>query len=241
MTRVVWLLVGGSAVGVVLATIVSTLYWGFAFRRPVVPEVWRATSVQSVTPLRAVRTGDRCTFEVAHGSDLRRELVDLRPYVSDFPQVRPLVELDDRGLLPAHVGVAPWLEPAALYQSVVDAGILVRGETGYDQAGCNEGYAVELELPGTGPRLLLTTAGPEVSNDHRPYYELLLRREGTRFVAERKRVTFFDVAGMEGAEWPVLHALFAVLSLLVGGVLWGVLTTARDLVSEFARRRPTRS
>jgi hypothetical protein len=164
----------------------------------------------------------------------------MRPHVEDVPQIRGLVGLDNRGLLPAEAMAPEWLDPKLLYQTVADAGIFVRGEPGHDKAGCLGGYVIEVSLPAKGPRLLLTAAGPEVSNDHHPFYEVVFRREGTRLIQERKRVTFFDIAGVEGAEWPVLHATFVVLFLLLAGVAWGVLSTAQTLMHWIEWRRPTR-
>jgi hypothetical protein len=231
--------VGCFVVGVTTGAVVSTNYWGYPFARPAIPEVAKARRVLSVTSLRAVRQGARCALEAETLPDLHQHLASRRKYVDEFPDLRALVALEDRGLLPPDARPPAWLEPSILYQAVVDAGILVRGDPGYDLAGCFGGYAIELSLPSGKSRLLFTAGGPEVSNDHHPYYEVLFRREGTGLIPERKRIAFFDIAGIEGLEWPLLHGIFVTLCFLVTGATAVVLLIAKGLARWVERRRPT--
>jgi hypothetical protein len=240
MSRAGWLFVGCGVVGVCLAAAVSTSYWGFPFGRPAIPEVAQATGVGWVAALRAAKEGSPCILEVAQAADLRHELAGMRGDVGDFPQIRALVGLDARGLLPSATKAPEWLDTSVLEKAVADTGMLVHGEAGYRQTGCYGGYLIEINLPAKESRLLLTAVGPEVSNDHHPFYEVVFRREGMRLIPERSRVTFFDIAGIEGFEWPILHAAFVMLCLLLAGCGWGVLSTARTAASFIAWRRRTR-
>jgi hypothetical protein len=242
MTRYkkVFLAIAGClTVGVCAGAVLSNWYWGYPFARPALPEASQARRVLSVTSLRAARRGSSCTLEAETIPDLRGHLAGLRKYVDEFPDLRALVALEDRGLLPREARAPAWLEPSVLYQAVVDAGIVVGGDAGYDTAGCFGGYAIELSLPSGESRLLLTAAGPEVSNDHHPYYELVFRREGTRLVPERKHASFFDIAGIEGLEWPLLHCICVLLCFLVAGASAAVFWMAKAVARWVERRRLT--
>jgi hypothetical protein len=69
--------------------------------------------------------------------------------------------------------------------------------------------------------------GGEVSNDHHPYYEFLFTTDSPGAAPKllSSQRFYYDVAGMEGVEWPVLLPVFALYGLiptipLQGFLLW---------------------
>ena len=66
------------------------------------------------------------------------------------------------------------------------------------------------------PLLFIGVRGGEVSNDHHPYYEFLFSNEssGGNLKLLSSQRFYYDVAGMEGMEWPVFLMVFAFLGLI---------------------------
>jgi hypothetical protein len=76
-------------------------------------------------------------------------------------------------------------------------------------------------------RQALWVGAAGVSNDHHPYYEFLFTTDSPgappKLLSSQR--FYYDVAGMEGVEWPVLLPVFALYSLiptipLQGFLLW---------------------
>jgi hypothetical protein len=209
--------------GVILGGVVSRAYWGYWFSRPSVPpEVIEARAVRSVTSLRAA-DGFSCVLESEYIPDFNADIARSRRYLSEFPFLQAVVALQDRGLLPIEARAPEWLDPSGFYRAVVDTGLLIQGDPGYDQSRCFGGYVIELVLPSGDTRLLLTAGGPQVSNDHHPYYEFLFRRLGNKLSLERHRIFYYDIAGIEGMDLPILHGFLAVLAapVVAAGFLLG--------------------
>lgn len=192
--------------GVVAGAAVSTYYWGFPFARPPVPEFDAATRVVSAAAVRAATDPGGCTLVHHPNLGLETAAEDAR----DFPELRGLMALRARGLLTAATPPPDWLNAPALYSAVRAAGVLVAPSAGHEGAGCFGGYVVEVGLPSGEARVVVVAAGPAVSTDHHPYYEVVFRRSGTQLTLDRTRLAYFDNAGLEGFEWPLLHGLFAV-------------------------------
>lgn len=203
--------------GVIAGAAVSTYYWGFPLARPSVPEFDAASRVVSLAAVRAVAGANGCTLAV----DLDLRLDAAAEHARDFPELRGLVALRARGLLTDATPGPAWLDAPALYDAVRAAGVLVTPEPGYDGAGCFGGHVVEVVTESGETRVVLVAGGPAVANDHHPYYEVVFRRSGAQLTLDRTRVAYFDIAGLEGFEWPLLHALFtaaaaAALALALG-------------------------
>ncbi|HUU35181.1 MAG TPA: hypothetical protein VMW48_14045 [Vicinamibacterales bacterium] len=218
LTRVVVATVACLLVGATIGAAASTYYWGFPFARPSVPEFDAATRVLSLAAVRAATGQGGCTLI----QDPNLGLDTMAPGAHDFPEVRGVMSLRARGLLTAATPSPDWLDAADLYAAVRAADVLVRPDPGYDDAGCFGGHVVEVGLPASETRVVVVGAGAAVSNDHHPYYEVVFRRSGARLSLERTRVAYFDVAGLEGFEWPRLHALFAAAAAAALGLALGV-------------------
>jgi hypothetical protein len=132
-----------------------------------------------------------------------------REYPYDAPRFRGLVALADRRLLPAAPPAAPPATLASAYASLGATGLLVPGEPGYPGAKRLFGVLIELEDE-TGSHLTFVgVSSAPVSNDHHAYYELLLEGLPPRVLSATR--SFYDIAGIEGAEWWVMWIVFAVL------------------------------
>ncbi len=206
------------AAGVAIGAAVSTYHWGFPFSRPSVPEFEAAARVVSLAAVRAVTGADGCTLQ--RDPDLRLDTSTAT--ARDFPELRGLMLLRARGLLTAATPQPDWLDAAALYAAVRAANVFVTPEPGYTGAGCFGGHVVEVVMPSGDTRVVVVAGGPAVSSDHHPYYEVVFRRAGTHLALERSRVAYFDVAGLEGFEWPLLHALFTLAAAVALGLGLGV-------------------
>lgn len=192
------------ATGVAAGAAVSTYYWGFPLARPAVPEFATATRVEALAAVRAVAGANGCTLAV--DPDLRLDAA--AEYARDFPELRGLVALRARGLLTDATPAPAWLDAPALYDAVRAAGVLVTPPPGYGDAGCFGGHVVEVALPSGETRVVVVAGGPAVAHDHHPYYEVVFRRTGTQLTLDRTRVAYFATAGLDGVEWPLLHAAF---------------------------------
>jgi len=103
--------------------------------------------------------------------------------------------------------------------------LTAKSSEGYDSGAELRGIIVGFSGPSGENRLLLALRGGQVSNDHYPFYEVLI--EGANplsFHVLHSQMFYFDVAGLEGLEWPVtlveaaflsapIVLIFAVLSL----------------------------
>jgi hypothetical protein len=148
---------------------------------------------------------------------------------------RLVVAFSQRGLLPK---TPPGVEPALvarLPHLLAATGLLVAPDPGYERYGLLGSLVVTGTDSGGTPLLLIGAAGDQVSNDHHPYYEALLRPrgDGTADLLDHNRF-FYDVAGIEGMEWKAAFVLAAILGLTVtipGAIAFGLLR------GELARRR----
>ena len=114
-----------------------------------------------------------------------------------------------------------------LYQVLDETGRLEAGEAGYPDAKELSGIVVEALGRDGRPQLFVGVRGGEVSNDHHPYYEFLFAIDspgGHPKLLSSQRF-YYDVAGIEGVEWPAFLPFLAfsalIPTLLVQGfLLW---------------------
>jgi hypothetical protein len=203
------------AAALLAAVIVSKQYWGYYFVRPPLDErVARARQVHSVSLVGTEQgaTGDT-RFVARRDLSLDEAIQRGRTYPYDAPHYGGLVALADRRLLPAALPSARPATVTSAYTSLEATGLLVSGEPGYPHARWLYGALVEFE-DDTGQVLTFVglTSG-QVSNDHHAYYELVLSApsgSGPPRVLSATRF-FYDIAGIEGAEWWVMWCVFTAL------------------------------
>ena len=200
------------SVGLVLGAWVSREYWGYFFLRPTTPAALRsAVALRSVTPVKPLGERVACTLQAdpEYSVQQRLQWAAEDPYYAH--EGRLLEHLVARGLDPVRAPRNEPLQVQAIHQQLRAKGVLVGGEPGYDNATCLSGAAVEVVDEQGRVALVAGLRGQQVSNDHYPYYEatfLPTAEHGWRLSSSQRY--FYDVAGIEGAEWPWLHGFFAL-------------------------------
>lgn len=137
---------------------------------------------------------------------------------------RILKNLANRNLLPA--------EPAKTFDGFPDldtlihqSGMLDPWDGKYDSWSKRSGVAVQALDKSGSPFLFIGLRGGQISNDHCPFYEILLRgnKDSSEFNLIRSQVFYFDVAGMEGTEWPVIWLYIVIPGIVIGLLIVGIL------------------
>ena len=224
---------------------VSKFYWGYYIRRPGLDR--RVRAIEQVISLTAFRSERRSDGSVDLVPDERYSVHeqltacrDERPSRSYYClSGRVLVALADQGLLPAASEQLPAEALDRLYDRLVETGKLVQGAPGYDHATELAGIVLE-DVGRDGQRYLFVAAsGGQVSNDHYPYYEFLFRLPGQGAAPKllSTRRFYYDVAGIEGAEWPVAFVVF----VLVGALLLALALAVYAAIDTFKGRDALRT
>jgi hypothetical protein len=128
---------------------------------------------------------------------------------------RVVAALSERRLI--HDGLPP---PSArdartLASALASEGLVVPAEPGYTGDQTLRGALVVGRTPEGRRVLLVGLAGPEISNDHHPYYELLLDADTGQVVGSRR--FYWDFAGVEVLEpfWWFGVFTFTVVPLIL--------------------------
>jgi hypothetical protein len=225
------ILVLGSALvltSVIGGSVWSKLYWGYLWRRPSVDyrllEAIRVVSVGSVTSIQG--TAGQWTFAPGKEETPQEAIAFCHSdpyYCSD----RALVSLQHRGLpLPLRAALPEDLD--ALYGIAAAGPWVARPDPGYESPFLG-GTAVVVDHPALGRLLHLELGRPPVANDHHVHYSLLLQRQADTWAVLSSNRYFFDVAGVEGAEWYVLALLVFIALTAVSALLMLTLWLARVL------------
>jgi hypothetical protein len=200
--------------------------WGYLFVRPGVDS--RVVSARRVVSITQVATTPAGGWKLKFGrlpqpgrwsfleerplENLRRDGQADRYYCLEQ---RALVKFDPK-LAATSAGTMQEARVGEVYALVEKTGLLEAGEPGYVDAKQLHGLVYELEGAGGEALMLVAARGGEVSDDHYPYYEVLFEGDGQggwRLASTRR--FYFDVAGMEGAEFPVLGVMFSGMGLWV--------------------------
>jgi len=220
---------------------ISRSYWGYFFTRPpVLSEVNDVASVVAVFPVKT-ESGDEGTRRIVAQADY--SLADRlaygrkdRYYCLDE---RLLLALDKRSLLPSnHVTYAQNLP--ALYDMIQRTGILAEPTEGYNHSDSLRGVVIDA-VDTSGKRLvLLGLTGMQLSNDHYPYYEMAF--SGTIGSPDpcyvRGQRFFYDVAGIEGAEWYQIWPFFALTGIVIGFFVVTVVMLIRRAIRRTREAQP---
>ncbi len=231
-------LVTAASVGLafLVSIALSRAYWGYFLKRPPVPRAMGdIVRVASVTPVLTTVAADG-----VHALGIREDFsfTNALAAARDDPYYglheRLLLDLDRRGLLPAVHSVALPPDMPDLLPLVRATGLLARPEPGYEEEAARLGGVVIDAVDGAGRRLVVLGLGSgQVENDHHPYYEMVFTgapgAPGLAYAGGHR--FFYDVAGIEGAEWYVAGPLLCLPLVPIGLI---VFTIARVLR---ARRR----
>ena len=204
--------------------------WGYYVARPALDRrIVEARQIESVTRVetRSDLSGHREFFGVPVG--------DVDGYIQVHPQEgdyyvlegRVLRALKDRQILPLEAQEMPSSRLRSLYQVLDESGRLEGGEPGYEHAKELSGIVVEAIGRDGRPLVFVGVTGGAVSNDHYSYYEFLFTIDspGGQMKLLSTQRFYYDVAGEEGAEWPVFLPVLTIASLIPtlptqGFLLW---------------------
>lgn len=193
--------------------------WGYFVSRPDVDRrIVDARRIDTVT--RVETTSDARGRPVFTGGPIGEvdSYIQVRPEGGDYYVLagRVLRDLKGRQVLPANTRTLSADRLASLYQLLEDTGRLEDGETGYPNAKQLSGIVVESVGRDGHPLLFVGVRGCEVSNDHYPYYEFLFTGDSLGEPLKLLSVNrfYYDIAGLEGAEWPGFFLVFAFIGLI---------------------------
>lgn len=200
----------------------SKSYWGYYFARPsVLPEISNVASVSAVIPIATVAEDDGTRkIVVKKEYSISERIAYGRKDQYYCLSQRLLLALDDVGLLPPSHAVELRDLPI-LFPLIQKTGIFADPEEGYNESDFLSGIVVDT-LDQSGDRLVFVGVnGRQLSNDHYPYYEMVFTGKigsQTLFYKRGQRF-FYDVAGIEGAEWYLIWPFLAVVGVVVGFVV----------------------
>jgi hypothetical protein len=226
------------------ATGMSKYYWGYFFARPsVLAEISHVASVSAVIPITTEAEDDGSRRIVVQKE---YSISDHIAYARKDPYYglsqRLLLALDDVGLLPPSHAIELTDLPI-LFPLIQKTGILADPEEGYDESDFLSGIVVDT-LDESGDRLVFVGVnGRQLSNDHYAYYEMVFTGKiGSQTLSHKRGQRFFyDVAGIEGAEWHLIWPLLAVAGVVTGFVVLTVFMPTWRLVRKRQEAQPSLS
>lgn len=224
-----------------LAIYCSKLYWGYYFSRPPVFEETNTFDKVPAVVFIQINTDDtgRHSLTSDSGGTFSRISIPTgwqNPYAISE---RILDDLANRYLLPT--------KPAQTFDGFPDlvalihkSGVLVPSEKGYNSAHQMSGVAVRALDKSGSPFLFIGLRGGQESNDHYPFYEMLFRgnNDSSEFHLIRSQVFYFDVAGMEGWEWPAIWLYIAIPGIVLGLLIFVIARSLWRLFKRNAQSQP---
>ena len=193
--------------------------WGYYVKRPAVDrQIINSRQIETVTQVESQPDSrGRTTFSGAAIGDVG-DYTQMSPQEGDYYLLegRVLRALQSRRALEARLRVIPASRLEGLYQVLDNTGRLEWGEPGYTRAKELRGIVIEARSHDNRHLLFAGVQGGEVSNDHHPYYEFLFASDSSDgpWVLISFHRFYFDVAGIEGLEWPVFFPYLAFLGLV---------------------------
>ena len=218
---------------------ISKIYWGyFLFRPALLPEFRQIARVSALVP---VETPDatHAPPSLVHCGDstLAQDLAYAEESPYDYPAGRLLLSLRKRQLLPADFSPALFDFPPLLPLAQA-TGLMAASAPGYHSETFLRGMVVDAVDPAGVRLVFLGFHGGQVSNDHYPYYEMLFTAPAGS--ADLKYVRgqrfFFDIAGIEGAEWYVMGLGFSLLGVPIAFAALIAAMAAGKGIAKFRQR-----
>jgi hypothetical protein len=219
--------------GVFTGASTSYEYWGYVISRPsMFAEIGDVRSVRRFTE---IALSDEPPDPAAASTGMPEHSAEMRVYYQQSSRIAE--DLRRHGLSLASAPADTTLDVRALIGTLRSAGILVEGDPGYERSSHRlSGAAIEFGDAESRPLLLVMLGSGELENDHYPSYEVLLTRAGSAWQVHRSQRYFYDVAGFEFLEGPVLFLLVSVVSTGIYGVVLGLVTGAVAVVVLLVRR-----
>lgn len=202
---------------------ISKIYWGYFLSRPaLLSEVGEITEVKRAATFKTESdSSGKYTVVLDDSYSVSNYIASAKADSYYCLSARILIDLERRNLLPAIP--ANTLDGLPdLYPLIQKTGALANSTKGYDSSSRLSGVVVDAVEKSGGRIVFLGFTGGEVSNDHRPYYEMLFRaqKDATELSFARSQCFYYDVAGMEGFEWPAIWLTLATPSIVAGFVIF---------------------
>ncbi len=201
------------------STIWSRNYWGYFMSRPGLDaRVKKWERVLTVTCVSTQAESDESKVFIADpGCSVADRIKDGRNDRYYCLDARALIALEDSGKLPDSPDHMEAELLRSLHGRLDSEGLLIEGEPGYDEAKILRGTVIEALGADKKRYVFVAVKGYEVSNDHRPYYEFLFQanKQTSDLKLLSRKQFFYDVAGIEGFEWPVMFLYYSGIGLLI--------------------------
>jgi hypothetical protein len=135
-----------------------------------------------------------------------------------------LLSLKKQGLLPSNPSGSLENLPN-IYQLIKITDFLTQPDKGYTKSDLFRGLIVEATSKSGERTVFISISGGELFNDHYPYYDLLFIEDQETNILEfiKGQKFYYDVAGLECAEWYLLWPIFFVIGLIPGIIISAVL------------------
>lgn len=210
----VWTLLGTTSVMALAAVSVSKAYWGYWFQRPgILSELDSLTTVEQVIPV--VKSDVISTEFKVDANYSKKDAYLATDYY--FLDERHWVTLVDKGLLPNDFGFEQDLGIFKnFHQQLQTNRMLATLTAGYESEAETMQGVITVGTANNGAQLaLVSLKGGQVSNDHYPYYEMVFHIDpsNSTLTFVRGQRFFYDIAGMEGAEWQSIWLIFLIFAL----------------------------
>lgn len=215
---------------------ISKIYWGYWLSKPkLLPEAGLIAAVNEVCVFKTERNASGIPVAILNTNYTFAASIESGPKYGDDSFERILVALRTRRLLPPDYSTNMALLPK-LYSIIFNSGMLVKSDRDYNSSAELDGIAVEATEKDGTRCLFVGMTGGQVSNDHYPNYELYFREDIPKqtWNLVHGQHYFYDVAGMEGAEWPAIGILLSIVLLPLG---LGIFTVGRFVVRKRSDRR----
>ena len=202
-----------------VSILINHQMWGYFVSRPSVdPRIVQARRIESVTEVET--RSDSSGNVTIWGLPIKDvdSYIPVNSQEGDYYVLdgRVLRALKDRQALPAQPRQISSARLSSLYKTIENTGRFEDGENGYRDAKQLSGIVVEAIGRDGRPLVFAGVRRREVSNDHYPYYEFLFTSESSSGVLKLLSFQrfYYDVAAIEGVEWPAFFPGLAFLGLI---------------------------
>jgi hypothetical protein len=204
------------ALSLASAAFLSNSLWGYALKRPGVPTA--ALDALYIKSMLVVSNWRRENAGMLQKNGSWQELLTLsknHPY--DIPEGRALIAWNESDLLNKQMNETP-IETAEKALEAVSS-FFPEGADGYKSTAKNRSALVVVFDGEIGKDLIFVAArGGQIRNDHFGYREFVLVPGEKDYKVLQQSGFQFDVAGIEGLEFPHLFVIFFVLLILFIGL-----------------------
>jgi hypothetical protein len=201
----------------VSAAFVSNSLWGYVLKRPGVPAA--ALDASYIKSLIVVSNWRPENLGVLQKNGTWQELITLsknHPY--DIPEGRALIAWHELDLLNRHMNETS-IETAHKALKAVSS-FFPNGAHEYKDSAENRSALVAVFDGDLGKDLIFVAArGGQIRNDHYGYREFVLRPRENGYQILQQAGFQFDVAGIEGLEFPHFFVIFFLSMVLLIGLL----------------------